>query len=244
MNVLILGATSPIARGVAAAYASQGHDVYLAARSGERASEVAKDLELRHGVRTLSGPFDALDLDTHTDFIASVERDLGPVAVALLAFGDMGDQSASQGDIEAARRVIDTNYTGAVSLCEALAARMSERGSGSIVGISSVAGERGRQSNYIYGSAKGAFSLYLQGLRNRLHPDGVHVLTAKLGFVDTRMTEGLDTKIPIARPEDAGAAIYKAERGGVNVLYYPRFWAGIMGVIRSIPEGLFKRLKL
>lgn len=244
MNVLILGATSPIARAVAQEYASRGHDVFLAARQRERAEEIAADIALRHGVRAEGGHFDALELDAHADLVAAVEDDLGPIDVALIAFGAMGDQDESQRDIHAAREVIDVNYTGAVSICEALADRMAARQRGSIVAISSVAGERGRQSNYIYGSAKGALTLYLQGLRNRLHPDGVHVMTAKLGFVDTRMTYGLDTKIPIASPEQAGRALYEAERKGVDVLYYPRFWAGVMGVIRAIPEAVFKRLKL
>ena len=244
MHALILGATSPIARAVAAEYASQGWSVTLAARQPERAVEIAEDLALRHGVPTRGVHFDALDMDEHAALITSVEGELGPLHMALVAFGDMGDQEASQQDIEQARKVIDVNYTGAVSICEAIAARMSERGAGSIVGISSVAGERGRQSNYIYGSAKGALSLYLQGLRNRLHPEGVHVMTAKLGFVDTPMTYGLDTRIPIASPEQVGRALWRAQQKGTDVLYYPKFWAGIMGVIRAIPEAVFKRLKL
>lgn len=244
MNVLILGATSPIARAVAQEYASHGHDLYLASRDAEHAVALANDLSVRHQVRALGGSFEATELETHDAFIAQVEEELGPLEVALVAFGDMGEQARSQQDSEAARHVIDVNYTGAVSLCEAIAGRMIARGKGSILGISSVAGERGRQSNYIYGSAKGAFTLYLQGLRNRAHESGVHVMTAKLGFVDTRMTEGLDTKIPIASPEEVGRALYRAQQRHTDVLYYPRFWAGIMGVIRAIPEGVFKRLKL
>ncbi|MBT3223292.1 MAG: SDR family NAD(P)-dependent oxidoreductase, partial [Proteobacteria bacterium] len=144
----------------------------------------------------------------------------------------------------AARRIIDINYTGATSLCEVLAERMERRGEGSIVGIASVAGDRGRQSNYFYGSAKGAFALYLQGLRNRLHQSGVHVMTVKLGFVDTRMTFGMKTGIPIASPEQVGNAIYKNQRRRTNTLYYPPFWGLIMGIIKALPEGVFKRLSL
>ena len=225
-------------------YASPKHDIFVACRKQERADEIASDLVLRHDVRALGAAFDATNLDAHADFIAHVEEEFGPIDVALVAFGDMGQQEESQQDISAARKIIDVNYTGAVSLCEAIAEHMLTRKSGSILGISSVAGDRGRQSNYIYGSAKGAFTLYLQGLRNRCFPNGVHVLTAKLGFVDTRMTEGLDTKIPIASPEQVGRALYNAQQGKKDVLYYPRFWAGIMGVIKAIPEGLFKRLKL
>ncbi len=244
MSVLILGATSPIANAAAREYASRGHAVFLAARDEEAASVLAAELSEAHGVEVGSGRFDALETQDHAELVARVERELGALEVALVAFGDMGDHDAALNDPAAARRIIDVNYTGAVSICEAAAAALTAHGAGSIVGISSVAGERGRQSNYIYGSAKGALTLYLQGLRNRLHPLGVHVMTAKLGFVDTRMTEGLKTAIPIADPADVGRALYNAERRGTNVLYYPKFWAGIMGVIRAIPESVFKRLKL
>lgn len=244
MSVLILGATSPIARAVADEYARAGQTVFVAARDEEEAGRIAADVAIRHDTTTDSGSFDALALDEHDAFIADVESRVGPVDVAVLAFGAMGDQERSQDDVEAARRVIDTNYTGAVSICEALARRMSDRGRGSIVGLSSVAGDRGRKSNYIYGSAKGAFTLYLGGLRNRLAEDGVHVLTVKLGFVDTRMTYGMETPIPKASPEDTAAAIFAAEQGGREVIYYPRFWQPIMGIIRAIPEKIFKKLSI
>ena len=243
-NILILGATSPIARAVAQEYASHGYGVYMAARRAERAEEVASDIALRHGVAVGHGAFDATDLESHAAFIERVEGSFGAIDVMLVAFGEMGEQEESQQVASAARHVIDVNYTGAVSLCEAMAQAMVARQRGSIIGISSVAGDRGRQSNYIYGSAKGAFTLYLQGLRNRLHANNVHVMTAKLGFVDTPMTDGLKTKIPIASPESVGKALYKAEQRRTDVLYYPRFWAGIMGIIKAIPEPVFKRLKL
>jgi NAD(P)-dependent dehydrogenase (short-subunit alcohol dehydrogenase family) len=244
MSALILGATSPIARALAAEYAEAGHTVFVAARDAGEAERIAADVAIRHDAATAWGAFDALDLDRHDEFIDSVEEQAGPIEVAVLAFGAMGDQEHSQQDVEAARRVIDVNYTGAVSLCEALARRMSERGRGSIVGLSSVAGDRGRKSNYIYGSAKGAFTLYLGGLRNRLAEDGVHVLTVKLGFIDTRMTYGMESPLPKASPEDAAAAIFSAQQSGREVIYYPRFWAPIMGIIRAIPAKIFKRLSI
>lgn len=244
MTALILGATSPIARAIGAQYAALGHSVFVAARDIDEATRVAADLKIRYEVDTAVGVFDALATDGHAAFLDEVHNTLGSVDVAVLAFGDMGEQEEAQDDIAAARRVIDINYTGAVSICELLAASMSARGAGAIIGISSVAGERGRQSNYIYGSAKGALTLYLGGLRNRLHPLGVHVLTVKLGFVDTRMTFGMETAIPIASPDEAASAIVAAQHKGTDVLYYPRFWSPIMGVIRAIPERVFKRLKL
>ena len=244
MSVLILGATSPIARQLAHRYAEVGESVYVAARDADEAARIAADVGIRAGVETASGVFDAADFPSHGPLVARVSDLLGPVDVAVLAFGDMGDQEVAEGDFAAAHRIIDVNYTGAVSIAEALAAGMSERGTGSIVGLSSVAGDRGRASNYFYGSAKGAFSLYLQGLRNRLHPRGVHVMTVKLGFVDTRMTFGMETAIPIASPEAVSRALFAAQRRRVDTLYYPHFWRGVMGVIKGLPEAVFKRLSL
>jgi short-subunit dehydrogenase len=244
MSVLILGATSRVANRVARRYAEAGHPVYLAEPEVAEAERIAADLAIRTGVQTRCGAFDATDFDTHPTFVDAVEEAVGPIDVALVAFGFMGDQAASEEDFAAAQRVIDINYTGAVSICEALARKMAERGSGSIIGISSVAGDRGRRSNYFYGSAKGAFRLYLQGLRGRMHEHGVHVMTVRLGFVDTRMTFGLKTGIPIASPEAVARALYRAQQRKVDSLYYPPFWAGIMGIINAIPESVFKRLSL
>ena len=244
MSILILGATSPIARALAERYAEEGHPIALAARAKGEAERIAKDLAIRHGVETLALAFDALAYDTHAAVVDQTVSALGPIDVALIAFGDMGDQEDSEHSFEAARHIIDVNYTGAVSVCEALAKTMSARERGCIVGIASVAGDRGRKSNYFYGSAKGAFALYLQGLRNRLFASNVHVVTVKPGFVDTRMTFGMETKIPIAAPDDVAKAIVHAVEYRSNVLYFPHFWAGIMGVIKAIPEELFKRLSL
>ncbi|MBU0553452.1 SDR family oxidoreductase [Myxococcota bacterium] len=244
MSVLILGATSPIARQLAARYAEAGWPVYVAARDGEEAARIAADLRVRFDVEATSGVFDARDFDHHPAFIEGVEAALGPISVAVLAFGAMGEQEASQEDFEAARAVIEVNYAGAVSISEALAARLSQRPGALLVGLTSVAGDRGRQSNYIYGSAKGAFALYLQGLRNRLFRQGVHVMTVKLGFVDTRMTFGMETALPIADPVEVSRALYEAANRRVDTLYYPPLWRGVMSIIRSIPEAAFKRLSL
>lgn len=244
MSVLILGATSRIAHELALKFAANGQSVYLGARDAAEAERIAADVGVRTQGTCAAGRFDATDFDDHGPFLDRVRMTVGPIEVAVLAFGEMGEQGASQADFAAAHRVIDVNYTAAVSICERLAAQMTERAAGSIVGISSVAGDRGRQSNYIYGSAKGAFTLYLQGLRNRLFKVGVHVMTVKPGFIDTRMTYGLKTGIPIAPPDELAAAIFEAWRGREDTLYYPRFWRGVMGVIRHIPEAAFKRLSL
>lgn len=244
MNALILGVTSPIARAIAARYAQAGYNLIIAARDPQELEHIAQDLRLRYQVKVHAERFDALDFDDHEPMLERAESALGPIQVAALAFGEMGEQRQNQEDFTQAHKVIDTNYTGAVSICEAIAKLLTARGQGSIIAISSVAGDRGRASNYIYGSAKGALSLYLQGLRNRLFSEGVHVMTVKLGFVDTRMTFGMQTKIPVATPEQAAGAIFDAQQARTDVLYYPRFWAGIMGIIKSLPEPIFKRLSL
>lgn len=244
MSVLILGATSRIAHELALRYAESGQPVFVAARDEAEAGRIAADVSVRTEGVCIAGRFDATDFDSHEPFLKQVRDAVGPIQVAVLAFGEMGEQKTSENDFEAAHQVIDVNYTAAVSICERLAAGMLERSGGSIVGISSVAGDRGRQSNYIYGSAKGAFTLYLQGLRNRLFRSGVHVMTVKLGFVDTRMTYGMKTGIPIASPEAVSRAVFEAQRDREDAFYYPHFWRGIMSVIKAIPEVAFKRLSL
>ncbi len=242
MSVLVLGATSRIAQQIAHRFGAAGHPVFVAARDTDEAARIAADVGVRHQTRTASGFFDARDFAGHPAFVADVEAQVGPLEVVVIAFGDMG--GGPEADFTDAHKVIDVNFTGAASIAEAVSAGMAERGRGAIIGISSVAGDRGRQSNYVYGSAKGAFTLYLQGLRNRLFKAGVHVMTVKLGFVDTRMTFGMETGIPVASPEAASQAIYDAWRRREDTLYYPRFWGGIMGVIKAIPERVFKRLSL
>lgn len=244
MNVLILGATSPIARAIAENYGREGASVCLAARDREELDRVGSDLRIRTGTQIWTEVFDALDFESHHDFLERVESKAGGLDVVLFAFGFMGVQEESEADFDAARKVIEVNYTGAVSIAEKTAARMAERGRGTMIGISSVAGDRGRASNYIYGSAKGAFTLYLQGVRNRLAASGVRVLTVKLGFVDTRMTFGLDTAIPVKSPEAAAAAIVAAQRRGAETIYYPPFWRGVMSIIKAVPEKIFKELSL
>ena len=244
MSVLILGATSPIARATARQYAERGQSVFLAGRDLVELERIAADIKLRYAVKADFGPFDATRREEHRALLERAEESVGPIDVALIAFGLMGTQQDSEQDFEQAARVLEVNYLGAASICEALAQVMAHRGGGSILGISSVAGDRGRKSNYFYGSAKGGFTLYLQGLRNRLHERGVHVMTIKLGFVDTPMTFGMETAIPIASPEKVAKAIVAAQTSRRDVLYYPHFWQGVMTLIRHIPEGVFKRLSL
>ena len=249
MCVLILGATSPIAKAVAETYAQKHFEIALAARDLNSAQILAQDLQIRYGVKTKAFAFDALSLDQHQSLINEVAEHFGKIDVALLAFAEMKDQNQAQADLKIAKRMIDINYTGSVSVCELLAQKMIDQGQTqserpAIIVISSVAGEKGRKSNYIYGSTKGALTIYLQGLRNRLHTHNIQVLTAILGFVDTPMTYGLQTPIPIATPENTAKAIFEAQQAGKDLLYYPLFWRGIMTVIKALPEWAFKRTSI
>ena len=241
MIAAIFGATSIVGQKLALEYGKQGYDVILAGRNLAEVEHIAGDVSVRMEVKTWAFAFDAEQTDTHGEIVQSMETTAGPIDVACLVFGDMGDQS-QPAHATALKKVITVNFVGAATLAEALAEPMAQREAGSIVGISSVAGDRGRQKNYHYGSAKGALTLFLQGLRNRLFAHDVHVLTVRLGFVDTRMTYGQDSPIPSADPTQIARAIYRAQQRGEEDIYLPRFWRGIMGIIKSIPERYFKTL--
>lgn len=238
----IFGVTSRIGREIALRLAERGHDVWVGARNLDEAERIAADIRVRTGVNAVAGAFDARAPEQFAALVSKIEASVGPVGHAVLAFGDMGDDGPL--DPERIARIIAVNYLGAAALAEVFAQRMAARGTGLIAALGSVAGDRGRQSNYAYGSAKGALALFLQGLRNRYFRDGVHVMTVKLGFVDTRMTWGLATKIPVATPENASRAILAAMDERRDELYWPQFWRGIMGIIKAIPEAGFKRLSL
>lgn len=242
--VLILGATSAIARGCAAAFAARGCALYLAGRDRDELKRLASDLRIRYGVPVETGRFDALAVKHHGEFIEQVIASLGGLTGVVSALGDMGDPGQQACDPLAVAHLIDVNFTGVASLLTHCANHLQAKGSGFIIGITSVAGDRGRQSNYPYGAAKGGLSLFLQGLRNRLHPNGVRVLTIKPGFVDTAMTFGMPGLFLVADPVDVGQRIARAVEGRADVVYVPWFWRYIMMIIRAIPESLFKRLKL
>ena len=240
MHVLILGGNSDVGAAIAAVFArKQGAFITLASRNMELGAKKAKDITVRYQVEARAVSFDALDYDSHVDFVVGLES---PPDVVVAAFGYLGDQELAQQDFQEARRIIETNYLGAVSILEILARDMEQRGRGTIIGLGSVAGLRGRQSNYIYGSAKGGFLVYLSGLRNRLHKAGVQVLTVLPGFVATKMTEHLDLPPKLtATPEQVARDVYSAFRFKRNIIYTRWPWRWIMTVIRSIPEFLFKR---
>lgn len=241
-HVLILGATSDIAQALAYRFAREGCGLTLAARRAERLGPAASDLAIRHQVPVQAVEFDAVAFDGHAAFYAALDP---KPDVAICVFGYLGDQARGQRDFAEAKKIIDANYTGAVSILNVIANDFEARGGGTIIGISSVAGDRGRQSNYLYGSAKAGLTAYLSGLRNRLFRAGVRVITVRPGFVRTRMTAGLKLPAPLtADPEQVAGEVFKAYRQGRDNLYTLWMWRYIMCMIRSLPESVFKRLNL
>jgi decaprenylphospho-beta-D-erythro-pentofuranosid-2-ulose 2-reductase len=241
--VLILGATSAIARATAIAFAARGAALYLASRDAEELRRIAADIKVRYGVEVHHGLFDAEATDSHEAFIKSVVATMPKLSGVVLAFGYLGDQQAAR-DFSVGAKVIAANFTGAASIISHFANYFEPQQRGFIIGISSVAGDRGRQSNYVYGAAKGALSLYLQGLRNRLYASGVRVITIKPGFVDTAMTYGLPGLFLVASPQFIGERIVASLGKSADVVYLPWFWRYIMLIIKHIPEPIFKRMKL
>jgi len=240
--VLIIGATSDIARATALEYAKQGYDLYLAARNVGALEDFANDVAERTQRTVKTVELDILNYESHYSFYGQLEnKPLGVIS----AVGYLGDQNKAQLVFSEAKMIIDSNYTGVVSLLNIIADDFEKRGSGFIVGISSAAGDRGRKSNYIYGSAKAALTAYLSGLRNRLYCTTVHVMTVKPGFVATKMTEGMALpKMLIAQPEEVAKDIYKAQQKKKNVLYTKWLWRWVMLIIKMIPEWMFKRMSI
>jgi len=241
-SALILGAHSDIGRAIAREYAKTGWAVILAGRQIERFAVDAEDMRIRYAMPVRIVEFDVLDTAGFDAFIDG----LGELPASVVSVvGLLGDQSKSQLDQAAADLVMRTNYLGPAGILAEIANRMERRGSGSIIGISSVAGDRGRASNYVYGSAKAGFTAFLSGLRNRLAAKNVKVITVKPGFCRTRMTEGMALPALLtAEPAEVAAAVLAAERRNRDVIYVRPIWRVIMTIIRCLPEVVFKRLKL
>ena len=242
-RVLVLGATSGIARATARLWAREGHALFLVARDAGRLDVVARDLLLRGATRVDGLVADLDDCERHEAIVAEADRELGGLDVVFMAHGVLGDPARCRESFGEAAAVLRTNLLGPVSLLTVVANRFEAQGAGTIVVLSSVAGDRGR-GHYVYGASKGALSLFLQGLRQRLWPRGVRVLTVKPGFVATPMTAHMEQTLLFASPETVARGILRALRRGRDVVYLPWFWRWIMLVIRLIPERVFKRLKL
>lgn len=245
-GVVILGATSPIARAAAMEFAVRGFALVVAARDLDEAERIAQDLRVRYSVTAQALQFDALDYERHDQFLSQCQEILQTDGIEgiVVGFAYMPEQDEAQTDFEKARRTVDTNLTGAISILEVAARYFEQRQRGFITIISSVAGDRGRKKNYIYGASKAGLNVYAQGLRNRLHSANVKVTTIEPGFVDTRMTYGREGLFLVASPERAGRDIVRATLAGRAIAYVPWFWRWIMGAVCAIPEWKFKRMNL
>ena len=242
-TLLLVGATSDIGRATALRYAESGWRILLTARNVEAARREADDIAARTGAEVGVHGLDILEAGRFEAFVGELPA-LPDTVVCVV--GELGDQSRAQSDLDHATMLIRTNFEGPALLLGLLAERFLERRSGVLIGVSSVAGDRGRGSNYVYGAAKAGFTAFLSGLRNRMASAGVRVLTVKPGFVRTRMTAGM--KLPpllTAEPDEVGRTIFaSAESGRGDVIYVRRIWRPVMMAISSIPEPLFKRMKL
>lgn len=240
--VLILGGRSDIGLAIAHRFAADGHPIQLAARKAQGLAPEKSDLEVRYRVNVTLHEFDALDAGAPERLLAALPELPG---IAVCAVGLLGQQEVSERDAEAARKVLRSNFEGPALVLAEIANRFEARGSGSIVGISSVAGDRGRASNYVYGAAKAGFTAFLSGLRNRLAKKGVHVLTVLPGFVATKMTEGHDLPPKLtASPQEIAEAMARAVNRRRNVIYVKPVWSLVMLIIRNIPEPIFKRTRI
>ena len=240
--ILVLGAKSDIGRAIAHRFGQEGYDIYLAGRDAKTLAADQTDLTLRYGVAVSIFEFDALALSTHENFVSDLPQ-LPTIAVSTI--GAMGDQAKSQLSGTNAALVMRSNYEGPASILAVLASHFESRGFGTLIGVSSVAGERGRASNYVYGSAKAGLTAFLSGLRNRFASTSVHVITVLPGFVDTKMTEDLDLPAGLtAMPSEVADRIFFAVKHQRNVVYVKPIWWAIMMAIKLLPEFLFKRTRL
>jgi short-subunit dehydrogenase len=243
-RILIIGATSAIAESCARLWAQRGDALVLAGRKEAALQAIVADLRTRGASQVHHQVFDANDHGQHAALLQAATQTLGGLDVVLIAHGTLTDQARAQNDAAYALAEIDTNGLSVVSLMALAANQFEAQKRGSIAVISSVAGDRGRQSNYVYGSAKALVSAFASGLRQRLAKHGVQVLTIKPGFVDTPMTAHLPKGALWAQPEQVAKDIHGAIEKGRHVLYTPGFWRLIMLIIKHIPEFVFVKLKL
>ena len=241
-RVLIIGATSAIAEATARVLAARGASFMLVARDGSRLSDIAADLQVRGAATAHIHGMDVNDYAAHAPMLDAAWNLLGGIDIVLIAHGTLPDQAACEASVQLAMQEFSTNGTSTIALASAIAPRL--QAPATLAVISSVAGDRGRASNYLYGSAKAAVSSFLSGLRQRLDGQGINVLTIKPGFVDTPMTRAFKKGALWAKPEQVARGIVAAIDRRRGVVYLPWFWWGIMQVIRNIPEFVFRRIKL
>ena len=244
MRVLIIGATSAIAGETAKEYAKDGARLFLTGRNAARLASVRDDLLIRGAAQVETAELDVARIAGQGEVIKSAAARLGGLDVALIAHGTLPDQALCRDRVSDTLEAMQVNFTATIALLTLLANYFEAQGKGCIAVITSVAGDRGRQSNYVYGAAKGGVDVFLQGLRNRLFRSGVAVVTIKPGFVDTPMTAGVRKNPLFTSARRAGRSIHRAIEGRRNVVYIPWFWRPIMMLVKWLPESIFKRLHL
>ncbi len=241
-TLLILGASSDIGIALAHRFAKEGFDLQLAGRNSENLKNDCSDLKIRYNVEVITYEFDALDFKSHEKFIHNLS--ILP-SVAISAIGTLGNQDENKNELENIVNIVRTNYEGVITVLNLIGYQFAKRGNGTLIGISSVAGDRGRGSNYIYGSAKAGLTTFLSGLRNRINHNGVNVITVKPGYVLTKMTEDLNLpELLTTNPSKAADQIYTAYKCKRNIIYVTPIWEHIMRIIKLIPENIFKKMKL
>lgn len=243
-NIVIIGATSAIAQATIREYAKQKHRLFLVARNKEQLNLISDDAKLRGAHEVDKFYLDTTDYGAHSELMNCINETLPSIDIVLIAHGTLPDQTACQNNVALMMQEVEINALSTIALLSHFANQMETQQTGDIAVISSVAGERGRQSNYIYGAAKSMVSTFLQGLRNRLYSKNINVLDIKPGFVDTPMTASFKKGLLWAQPEQVAKSIVKAIDKRKSTLYTPWFWRLIMLIIRNIPETIFKRLKL
>jgi short-subunit dehydrogenase len=243
-RVLIIGATSGIAAETARVFAAYGARLFLTGRHSGRLEAVAADLRVRGAAQVETALLEVTNLTCHAGVVEAAFAALDGLDVALIAHGTLPDQRRCEESVAETLKALEVNFTATVALLTLLANRFEAARHGCIAVISSVAGDRGRQSNYVYGAAKGGLDRFLEGLRNRLFRSGVAVITIKPGFVDTPMTAGLRKNALFASPRRVGRAVHRAIEARRSVAYIPWFWRPIMFLVTALPESIFQRLRL
>jgi decaprenylphospho-beta-D-erythro-pentofuranosid-2-ulose 2-reductase len=241
-SVIVIGATSGIAQAICRILSQRHCRLFLIARNSDQLAAVAADMRVRGADIAGHRQTDLTDTSSHKEMLAVAWQQMGTVDAAIIAHGILGDQKRAESDWAEAAAILNVNFTSVGSLVTHLANAFEQQGSGQIVAIGSVAGDRGRKTNYVYGSAKSAVETFLQGVRHRLAPRGVGVLLVKPGFVDTPMTAHLPRSPLFASANDVARTIVSAMENGESTVYAPFFWKFIMLIVRCLPESIFNRL--
>lgn len=243
-KIIIIGATSAIAEETAKLFAERGDRLYLYARQLDRLQFIAKDLAIRGAESVHIGKIDINDFKNHKYILDSSINSIQGADIMLIAYGSLPNQKSCEESFDIAFQELNTNIISVISLLTHIANYFERQQYGTIAVISSVAGDRGRQSNYIYGASKGAITIFLQGLRNRLYKSNVNILTIKPGLVDTPMTKSFKKSLLWASPQQIALDIINSIDKRRDVVYTPWFWQWVMFIIKIVPETIFKKLNL